>query len=69
MESDEENESSVEDLSTDIESECDVPVCDDFLTFSNPLFDSYNDSTSSDDKSFSDEDVPKENFKIYSNPL
>ncbi|GJV50568.1 hypothetical protein Tco_1440780 [Tanacetum coccineum] len=37
--------------------------------FSNPLFDSYNDSTSSDDESFFDEDVPKENFKIYSNPL
>ncbi|GKA45676.1 hypothetical protein Tco_0738472 [Tanacetum coccineum] len=76
--SDEENESSVEDLNltpsesedlSDIESECDVPVCDDFTTFSNPLFDSYNDSTSSDDESFSDEDVPKENFKIYSNPL
>ncbi|GJS84354.1 hypothetical protein Tco_0750895 [Tanacetum coccineum] len=64
--SDEENESSVQDLNltpsesedlSDIESECDVPVCDDFLTFSNPLFDSYNDSTSSDDKSFSDEDI------------
>ncbi|GJS00797.1 hypothetical protein Tco_0317305 [Tanacetum coccineum] len=77
-ESDEENESSVEDLNltpsesedlSDIESECDVPVCDDFTTFSNPLFDSYDDSTSSDDESFSDEDVPKENFKIYSNPL
>ncbi|GJW81122.1 hypothetical protein Tco_0145097 [Tanacetum coccineum] len=76
--SDEENESSVEDLNltpsesedlSDIESECDVPVCDDFTNFSNPLFDSYNDSTSSDDESFSDEDVPKENFKIYSNPL
>ncbi|GKE51983.1 hypothetical protein Tco_1487139 [Tanacetum coccineum] len=57
MESDEEND------------ECDVPVCDDFTTSSNPLFDSYDDSTSSDDESFSDEDVPKENFKIYSNPL
>nr|GEV77554.1 hypothetical protein [Tanacetum cinerariifolium] len=77
-ESDEENESSVKDLNltpsesndlSDNESECDVPVCDDFMTFSNPLFDSYDDSTSSDDESFSDEDVPKENFKIYSNPL
>ncbi|GJW74741.1 hypothetical protein Tco_0134111 [Tanacetum coccineum] len=76
--SDEKNESSVEDLNltpsesedlSDIESECDVPVCDDFMTFSNPLFDSYNDSTSSDDESFFDEDVPKENFKIYLNPL
>ncbi|GJX61042.1 hypothetical protein Tco_0293942 [Tanacetum coccineum] len=77
-ESDEENESSVEDLNltpsesedlSDIESECDVPVCDDFTTFSNPLFDSYNDSTSSDDESSSDEDVPKENFRINSNLL
>ncbi|GJT20506.1 hypothetical protein Tco_0890443 [Tanacetum coccineum] len=80
--SDEEYESSVEDLNltpsesedlskdlSDIESECDVPICDDFTTSSNPLFDSYDDSTSSDDESFSDEDVPKENFKIYSNPL
>ncbi|GJY71739.1 hypothetical protein Tco_0475442 [Tanacetum coccineum] len=53
----------------DNESECDMPVCDDFMTFSNPLFDSDNDFSSSDDESFSDEDVPKENFKIYSNPL
>ncbi|GJV52900.1 hypothetical protein Tco_1448641, partial [Tanacetum coccineum] len=76
--SDEEIESSVKNLNltpsesedlSDIESECDVPVCDDFTTFSNSLFDSYNDSTSSDDESFSNEDVPKENFKIYSNPL
>ncbi|GKB02576.1 hypothetical protein Tco_0830665 [Tanacetum coccineum] len=37
-----------------------------FTTFSNPLFDSDNDFSSSDDESFSDEDVPKE---IYSNPL
>ncbi|GJV58533.1 hypothetical protein Tco_1459538 [Tanacetum coccineum] len=28
---------------SDIESECDVPVCDDSTTFSNPLFDSDND--------------------------
>ncbi|GJZ64805.1 hypothetical protein Tco_0621501 [Tanacetum coccineum] len=57
-----------EDLS-DIESECNVPVCDDFTTFSNLLFDADDDFSSSDDKSFSDEDVPKENFKIFSNPL
>ncbi|GKB60409.1 hypothetical protein Tco_0916595 [Tanacetum coccineum] len=57
-----------EDLS-DIESECNMPIYDDFMTFSNPLFDSYDDSTSSNDESFSDEDVLKENFKIYSNPL
>ncbi|GJU94598.1 hypothetical protein Tco_1319354 [Tanacetum coccineum] len=54
---------------SDNESECDMPVCDDFTTFSNPLFDSNDDFTSSDDESLSDEDVPKENFKIYSNPL
>ncbi|GKD27314.1 hypothetical protein Tco_1233528, partial [Tanacetum coccineum] len=78
MELDEEYEFSVEILNltpsesedlSDIESKCDMPVCDDFTTSSNPLFDSYNDSTSSDDESFSDENVPKENFKIYSNPL
>ncbi|GKC86794.1 hypothetical protein Tco_1147443 [Tanacetum coccineum] len=57
-----------EDLS-DIESECNVPVCDDFTTVSNPLFDVDNDFSSSDDKSFYDEEVPKENFKIFSNPL
>ncbi|GJX78783.1 hypothetical protein Tco_0326932 [Tanacetum coccineum] len=77
-ESDEENESSVEDPNltssesedlSDIESKCDVPVCDDFTTFSNPLFDSNDDFTSSDDESLFDEDVPEENFKIYSNPL
>ncbi|GKE48005.1 hypothetical protein Tco_1479263, partial [Tanacetum coccineum] len=65
MESDEENKSSVEDLNLtpsefedlfDIESECDMPFCDDFTTFSNPLFDSNNDFTSSDDESLSDED-------------
>ncbi|GKD47244.1 hypothetical protein Tco_1271889 [Tanacetum coccineum] len=50
----------------DIESECDVPVCDDFTTLSNPLFDADDDFSFSDDESFSDEDVPKE---IYSNPL
>ncbi|GJZ30763.1 hypothetical protein Tco_0575810 [Tanacetum coccineum] len=46
-----------------------MPVCDDFTTFSNPLFDSNDDFTSSDDESLSDENVPMENFKIYSNPL
>ncbi|GJU53238.1 hypothetical protein Tco_1226952 [Tanacetum coccineum] len=54
------------------ESECDMPVGDEssltFTTFSNPLFDSNDDFTFSDDKSFSDKDVPRENFKIYSNP-
>ncbi|GJS10660.1 hypothetical protein Tco_0367456 [Tanacetum coccineum] len=51
---------------SDIESECDVPVCDNFTTFSNSLFDAEDDFSSSDDESFSDEDVPKE---IYLNPL
>nr|GEV14787.1 hypothetical protein [Tanacetum cinerariifolium] len=51
---------------SDIESECNVPVGDDFTTFSNSLFDFDGDSTSSDDESFSDENVPKE---VYSNPF
>ncbi|GJS93253.1 hypothetical protein Tco_0800221 [Tanacetum coccineum] len=56
-----------------------LPSCEDFspisifeeksVTFSNPLFDSNDDFTSSDDESLSDEDVPEENVKIYSNPL
>ncbi|GJZ54897.1 hypothetical protein Tco_0610090 [Tanacetum coccineum] len=54
---------------SDNESECDMPVCYDFTTFSNTLFDSNDDFTSSDDKSLSNEDVPKEIFKMYSNPL
>nr|GEY75278.1 hypothetical protein [Tanacetum cinerariifolium] len=59
-----------EDLS-DIESECDMPNCDDsqtthFSTFSNPLFD---DSTSSDDESSHEEDIHEMSFKTYSNPL
>ncbi|GJR97482.1 hypothetical protein Tco_0269656 [Tanacetum coccineum] len=69
MESNKENESSVEDLNltpsesedlsedlSDIESECDMPFCDEFTTFSNPLFDSNNDFTSSNDESLSDDD-------------
>nr|GFD01518.1 hypothetical protein [Tanacetum cinerariifolium] len=42
-------------VTSDDESECDVPV-------------KY-EVTSGDDESLSDEDVPMENFKIYSNPL
>nr|GEU33222.1 hypothetical protein [Tanacetum cinerariifolium] len=56
-------------VTSDNESECDVPVYDDFTVFSNPLFDSDNDFFSRNDESFSVEDVPKENIKIYSNPL
>nr|GEX69963.1 hypothetical protein [Tanacetum cinerariifolium] len=48
------------------DSECDVPACDDFTTFSNLLFDADNDFSSSDNESFCDEDNSKE---IYSNPL
>nr|GEW27334.1 hypothetical protein [Tanacetum cinerariifolium] len=57
----------------------DCTSCDDFspinifeeksMTFSNPLFNSNEDFTSSDDESLSDEDVPVDNVKIYLNPL
>ncbi|GKA89662.1 hypothetical protein Tco_0811474 [Tanacetum coccineum] len=70
-----------EDLS-DYVSECDLPFCDnspnfnnDFEIFSNhlfdsnPLFNSKNDYTSTDDESYFEEDIPVEKFKIYSNPL
>ncbi|GJU04353.1 hypothetical protein Tco_1114691 [Tanacetum coccineum] len=74
--------SSVEDLvptpseSTDLsdgESEWDVPINDDspeshFSTFDNPLFDSNNDF-SSDDESLSEEEIQKDEFKYFSNPL
>nr|GEX99995.1 hypothetical protein [Tanacetum cinerariifolium] len=60
-------------VTSDDESECDVPVKDDsspvFTTFSNPLFDDNDDFTSSDDESLPEEDVPIKNFKVYSNPL
>nr|GEX61817.1 hypothetical protein [Tanacetum cinerariifolium] len=48
--------SEFEDFS-DSESECDVPVCDDFTTFSNPLFYSDDDFSSSDEESLSNEDI------------
>nr|GEW53247.1 hypothetical protein [Tanacetum cinerariifolium] len=69
--SDEFMKSSVENLvpspsESDDDSECDIPICDDFTTFSNLLFDADDDFPSSDDASFSDEDISKE---IYSNPL
>ncbi|GKC87895.1 hypothetical protein Tco_1148544 [Tanacetum coccineum] len=73
-ESDEFIKSSVEDLvPTPIESEelsdgeCDMPLCDDSITFSNPLFDANDDSTNSDDESFSKKDTSMKNFKIFSN--
>ncbi|GJY02042.1 hypothetical protein Tco_0360194, partial [Tanacetum coccineum] len=85
MESDEENESSVKDLnltpseSGDLSEDasdgvCYLPVYDDFfkshlVSFSNPLVDINDDCTSSDNDSFSEEDVPMKNFKFFSNPL
>nr|GEX91406.1 hypothetical protein [Tanacetum cinerariifolium] len=61
------------------DSKYDLSSCDDFspidipeeksVIFSNPLFDSNNDFTSSDDESLSDEDVLEDNVTIYSNPL
>ncbi|GJY66031.1 hypothetical protein Tco_0468269 [Tanacetum coccineum] len=77
-ESDKVIKSSVEDLvpilsesedTFESDSECDLPFCDNFVTFSNPLFNDNDDFTSSDDESLLEEDVSKENFKIYSNPL
>ncbi|GKA89021.1 putative reverse transcriptase domain-containing protein, partial [Tanacetum coccineum] len=61
------------------DSDYDLPSCDDFypingsedksVTFSNPLFDSNDDFTSSNDESLSDEDALEDTIKIYSNPL
>nr|GFA97016.1 hypothetical protein [Tanacetum cinerariifolium] len=55
------------------EIECNMPakdVCSPvFTTFSNHLFKDNDDIDSSDDESLHDEDVPAEEFKIYSNPL
>nr|GEW98243.1 hypothetical protein [Tanacetum cinerariifolium] len=70
-ESDEFIKSSVENLvpnqrESEGKHECDVPASEDFTTFSNLLFDADDDFSSSDDQSFSDEDISK---KIYSNPL
>nr|GEW26442.1 hypothetical protein [Tanacetum cinerariifolium] len=60
-------------VTSDDESECDVPDKDEyslvFTTFSNPLFDDNDDFTSSDDELLSDEEVPIEDFKVYSNPF
>nr|GFA13665.1 hypothetical protein [Tanacetum cinerariifolium] len=69
--SDEFIKSSVENLvpnpsESEGEYECDVPACEVFTTFLNILFDANYDFYSSDDQSFSNEDILK---KIYSNPL
>nr|GEV14218.1 hypothetical protein [Tanacetum cinerariifolium] len=65
--------SSEYDVTSDDESECDVPVKDEsssvFTTFLNPLFDCNDDFTYSDDESLSDEDVLMEDFKVYSKTL
>nr|GEX36391.1 hypothetical protein [Tanacetum cinerariifolium] len=71
IESNEFIKSSVENLvpiqsESEGESEFDVPVCDEFTTFSNVLFDAEYEFDSSDDQSFSNEDAPE---KIFSNPL
>ncbi|GKC74873.1 hypothetical protein Tco_1120756 [Tanacetum coccineum] len=87
-ESDEFIKSSVEDLvpipsesedTSENNSDCDLPSCDDFspinvyeeksMTFSNPLFDLNDDCTFSNDETLSDKDVPEDKVKIYSNPL
>nr|GEY68648.1 hypothetical protein [Tanacetum cinerariifolium] len=55
------------------ESKCDMPAKDDcspaFTTFSNPLFNDNDDLDSSANESLPKEDVPTEEFKVYSNPL
>ncbi|GJS75306.1 cyclin-dependent kinase D-3-like protein [Tanacetum coccineum] len=60
-----------ENLSTIPEKELDkfIKSRGNFVTFSNHLFDSNDDFTSSDDESLPEEHVLEENFKIYSNPL
>nr|GEY40511.1 hypothetical protein [Tanacetum cinerariifolium] len=81
MESDEVTESNAENL-LPIPSKCEVTledkiecdmtakdVCSLVSTFSNPLFKDNDDLDSSDDESLLDEDVPAEEFKIYSNSL
>ncbi|GKE84232.1 hypothetical protein Tco_1557974 [Tanacetum coccineum] len=57
------NPSESEDASDGV---CDLPIRDDFpkshlVGFSNPIFDINDDCTSSDDESFSEEDVPMKN--------
>ncbi|GKC92742.1 hypothetical protein Tco_1158184 [Tanacetum coccineum] len=57
------------DTISETKSDKEIDFNNDFEIFSNPFFDSNADYTSSDDESSSEEDVPVENFKIYSNPL
>nr|GFA52194.1 hypothetical protein [Tanacetum cinerariifolium] len=76
-ESDEFIKSSVKDLvpilsesedTFDSDKECDLPFCDNSMTFYNLLFNLNDYFTSSDDESLSDEDILDKKFKIYSNP-
>nr|GEU53837.1 hypothetical protein [Tanacetum cinerariifolium] len=57
------------DDTSDSNKECNLPFCGNFVTFFNPLSDSNDDFTSSNDESLPEEDVQEENFKTYSNPL
>nr|GEZ99197.1 hypothetical protein [Tanacetum cinerariifolium] len=59
-------------VTSDNESESNEPVKDDssvFTTFSILLFNDSDDFTSNDNKLIHDENVPIEEFKVYSNPL
>nr|GFA46764.1 hypothetical protein [Tanacetum cinerariifolium] len=59
-------------VTLEYEIECNMPtkdVCSPVSTFSNPFFKDDDDLDSSDDESLPEEDVPAEEFKIYSNPL
>nr|GEW83217.1 hypothetical protein [Tanacetum cinerariifolium] len=82
MESDEVTEYNAENLlpipskcevTSEDEIECDKSAKDEsssiFMTFLNPLFKDNDDLEFSNDESLPDEDVPTEEFKIYSNPL
>ncbi|GJV31230.1 hypothetical protein Tco_1391630 [Tanacetum coccineum] len=54
---------------SDSDKEYDLPFCGNSVTFFNPLFDSIDDFTSSNNESLPKKDVQEENFKTYSNPI
>nr|GFA38896.1 reverse transcriptase domain-containing protein [Tanacetum cinerariifolium] len=60
-------------VTSDNESEYNEPINDDsfssFTTFTNSLFNDKDDLTSNDNELIHDENVPIEEFKVYSNPL
>nr|GFB10064.1 reverse transcriptase domain-containing protein [Tanacetum cinerariifolium] len=60
-------------VTSDNENEYNEPIKDDsspsFTAFSNPLFNDSDDFTSNDNESIPEEDVPIEEFKVYSNLL